>query len=491
MPEQWRPTRLSGDPDLQADFAALLGVVGLDPLDTGGLITFTGKDPILPSNHRLGAIMAMGMMAPAVATQIFYRMRGGESQDLSVDLRRAVVHINPLAHFKPTVGGYPYQPYFIDPKLNPLGFNMFPTKDGRWYLPTAAYPLAVPPWMELLKADLNQDAMAAAIAQWNALDLENAAAERGMVGAMVRTPEEWYQHPQGNLLAQTPLIEIIKLGDSAPELPPLVDPSRPLSGVKVAAFTHVIAGPNTARTLAEQGAEVLHMARPAYEYDALLEDLHLGFRSTWMDLHQPAYQAQALNVLKGADVVVENYRDRKIANLGLSAEQVAAIRPGIIYTSLRAFGWEGPWQERGGFDMDANCASGYAVLEGSVEQPKLPPTVILNDYLAGYLTAMGVIAALILRAKQGGSYHVRCSLTRFSMWYSQLGVFDPAEVSERIRHPDHQPILGGGITLTGAYGPQLHLEPGITFSKTPGHWSVPGHPVVAPRGSSEPIWLGY
>jgi hypothetical protein len=61
MPEQWRPTRLSRDPDLQADFAALLGVVGLDPLDTGGLI------------------------APAVATQMFYRMRGGESQDLSVD----------------------------------------------------------------------------------------------------------------------------------------------------------------------------------------------------------------------------------------------------------------------------------------------------------------------------------------------------------------------------------------------------------------------
>ncbi|MEB3333442.1 MAG: CoA transferase [Cyanobacteriota bacterium] len=491
MPAQWQPTRLAADPDLDGDFAALLAGVGLDPADTGGLITFTGKDPILPSNHRLGAIMAMGMMAPAVATQILYRMRGGEPQDLSVDLRRAVVHINPLAMFKPTVGGYPYQPYFVDPKVNPLGFNMFATKDGRWYLPTAAYPLAVPPWMELLKADLNQSAMAAAIAKWNALDLENAAAERGMVGAMVRTPEEWYQHPQGRLLAQTPLIEIIKLGDSAPELPPLADPSRPLSGIKVAAFTHVIAGPNTARTLAEQGAEVLHMARPAYEYDALLEDLHLGFRSTWMDLKQPAYLAKALDLLKGADVMVENYRGRKLANLGLSPEQVAAVRPGIITTSLRAFGWEGPWRERGGFDMDANCASGYAVLEGSVERPKLPPTVILNDYLAGYLTAMGVIAALILRAKQGGSYHVRCSLTRFSMWYSQLGVFDPAEVSERIQHPDHQPILGGGITFKGAYGQQHHLEPGITFSKTPGHWSVPGHPVVAPRGSSEPAWLGH
>lgn len=491
MAAQWQPKRITHRTDIDADFAALLGGVGLDPADTGGQITFTGQDPILPSNHRLGAIMAMGMMGPAAATQILYRMRGGPEQDLSVDLRRAVVHINPMAMFTPTTGGYPYQPYFVDPRVNPLGFNIFPTKDGRFYLPTAAYPSAVPRWMELLKAGLNKDSMAAAIAQWNALDLEDAAAERGMIGSMVRTPEEWYAHPQGEILAQTPMIEIVKIGDSEPELPPLVDPARPLSGIKAAVFTHVIAGPTTGRTLAEQGAEILHMARPEYEYDALLQDTHLGFRSTWVDLTQDAYRTKTLEVLKGADVMVENFRGRKLAELGLSAEQVAAVRPGIIYTSLRAFGWEGPWEGRGGFDMDANCTSGYAVLEGSEDQPKLPPTVILNDYLAGYLTAMGIIAALILRAKHGGSYHVRCSLTRYSMWYSQLGIFDPTYVQEKIQDPDHKPILGGGIDFTGAYGKQHHLEPGITFSKTPGHWNVPGHPVVAPRGSSDPEWLGY
>src|SRR5271165_104582 len=491
MTQEMATPRITDNADIQSDFRALLHGVGLAPEDTGGEITFTGQDPILPSNHRLGAIMAMGMMGPAAATQIFYRMRGGAEQDLSVDLRRAVVHINPLAMFTPTAGGYPYQPYFVDPRVNPLGFNIFPTKDGRWYLPTAAYPNAVPPWMELLKADLNKTAMADAIAKWNALDLENAAAERGMIGSMCRTPQEWYTHPQGEILARTPMIEIVKIGESEPELPPLVDPSRPLSGVKVAAFTHVIAGPNSGRTLAEQGAEILHMARPEYEYDALLQDNHLGFRSTWMDLNQAAYKAKALEVLKGADVMVENFRGRKIADFGLSAEQVASVRPGIIYTSLRAFGWDGPWESRGGFDMDANCTSGYAVLEGSEDHPLLPPTVILNDYLAGYLTAMGVVAALIRRAKEGGSYHVRCSLTRFSMWYSQLGLFDPAYVKETIEKPDHKPILDGSISFTGAYGKQVHLEPGIRFSKTPGHWNVPGHQVVAPRGASEPEWLGY
>jgi CoA-transferase family III len=201
--------------------------------------------------------------------------------------------------------------------------------------------------------------------------------------------------------------------------------------------------------------------------------------------------AKAHELLGSADVVVENLRGRKIANFGLSAEEVAQIRPGIIYASLRAFGWEGPWGQRGGFDMDANCCSGYTVLEGTQDHPRLPPTVILNDYLAGYLTAMGVVAALILRAKHGGSYHVRASLTRYSMWYSELGLFDPGYVAEEISRPDHQVILPKGLELETSYGTVVRLEPGITYSKTPAFWQVPGRFVLTVRGSSEAAWLDY
>ena len=131
---------LTSAPDVHQDFAKLLDGVGLDPKDTGGEVTFTGADPILPSKHRLGAIMAMGMMGPAVATQIFYRMRGGPAQDLSVDLRKAVAHINPLFLFKPTAGGYPLHSPLLSPAYGAMEFNIYPTKDDRWYLPTAVYP---------------------------------------------------------------------------------------------------------------------------------------------------------------------------------------------------------------------------------------------------------------------------------------------------------------------------------------------------------------
>src|SRR5215813_5970715 len=225
---QQNATQSSTAFDIQQAFAKILAGVHLDAGDTGGVVSFDGEDPIIPSNHRLGAIMAMGMMGAAVGTQILYKMRGGPSQDLSVDLRNAVCHINPLAFFKPTVAGYPYQTLFATPSFNPMAFGIFPTKDGRWYLPTAPYPQTLPDWLGLLRCDFNPRGVGNAIAKWNAQELEDAAAERGMLGTICRSPEEWLSHPQGAILAETPMIEIEKIGDSKPELPPLKDKNRPL-----------------------------------------------------------------------------------------------------------------------------------------------------------------------------------------------------------------------------------------------------------------------
>jgi len=478
--------------DIDTSFAKLLKVVNLDSRDAGGTIVFTGSDPVLPSKHRLGTIMAFGMMGAAAATQIFYKtMRGGRGQDLSVDVRAAAAHINPLVAFKPSIGRDGYQLLFADPRVNPISFGIYQTKDNRWYLPTGAYPHMVPDWLSLLECSLTHQGVSEAIARWDAQELEDAAAARGMIGSICRTPEEWLAHEQGKVLSETPLIEIIKIGDSKPELPPLRDDQRPLSGIKVAQFTHVIAGQVVGRTMAEQGAQVLHLARPEYEYDALWCDNALGFRSAWMDLTNKEHLTKAKEIVKGADVLVENFRGRKIAEFGLSAEAVAEMRPGIIYTSLRAFGWEGPWAQRGGFDMDANCCTGFTVIEGTRDRPKLPPTVVLNDYLAGYLTAMGVIAALKLRAEKGGSYHVRAHLSRYSMWYSTLGILDPSYVDEKLKDPQHRIIPPKGIELDTAYGPISRLEPGVTYSLTPSRWEVPGEKVVVPRGASRLDWADY
>jgi crotonobetainyl-CoA:carnitine CoA-transferase CaiB-like acyl-CoA transferase len=74
--------------------------------------------------------------------------------------------------------------------------------------------------------------------------------------------------------------------------------------------------------------------------------------------------------------------------------------------------------------MEALCVSGFTETEGTRDRPMFPPTKVMNDFIAGYMGAAGVTAALIRRAREGGSYHVKICLTRNAMWYPTLGVFD-------------------------------------------------------------------
>ena len=124
--------------DVNAQFRSFMKELGLSPEDTGGTITFVGEDPIFPSVHRLGTCIAIPLMAGAAGIADIWRQRTGRGQDLSLDLRKAIHGINPLFKFMPTINGYPYQfPYGIG---NPMGFDLYRTKDSRWFLPTGAYP---------------------------------------------------------------------------------------------------------------------------------------------------------------------------------------------------------------------------------------------------------------------------------------------------------------------------------------------------------------
>src|SRR5690606_17134129 len=104
-------------------------------------------------------------------------------------------------------------------------------------------------------------------------------AANNAVAALHRTRDEWLAHPQGQYLAGTPLIELVKVGEAPPrEFPSQA--TRPLSGLRVISCTHVIAGTTAARTLAEYGADVLHIARDqSFEHEGLVIDVNVGMRS--------------------------------------------------------------------------------------------------------------------------------------------------------------------------------------------------------------------
>src|ERR1700752_791650 len=155
--------------DINAHFRAVMSDLGLSPEDTGGTITFVGEDPIFPSVHRLGACIGIPIMAGAAGIADILPQRSGVGQDLSLDLRKAIHGINPMYKFMPTINGHPYQlPFFIG---NPMGFDLYQTRDGRFFLPTGAYPRLLNDMCSLLHCGPDHDQIAEAVSQWASADI--------------------------------------------------------------------------------------------------------------------------------------------------------------------------------------------------------------------------------------------------------------------------------------------------------------------------------
>src|SRR5262249_52863609 len=139
---------------------------------------------------------------------------------------------------------------------------------------------------------------------------------------------------------------------------------------------------------------------------------------------------------------------------------------------------------RGGFDMEALCVSGFTETEGTRDRPQFPPTKVMNDFIAGYMGAAGVTAALIRRAREGGSYHVKICLTRNAMWYPTLGVFGRSEIVPS--GEDHKSLEPDTLTRQTPYGELFRLAPPVRFSETHSYWE---DPVLTVRGSCKPEWV--
>jgi crotonobetainyl-CoA:carnitine CoA-transferase CaiB-like acyl-CoA transferase len=449
--------------------AATLAGLTLAP-DTD--LTITGEDPILatPLHVAEGVSVALGLVGQA-ANGVWVQ-RGRRPQALSVDARHAIASLHSYALLE--LDGR--RPADERPVSNVT--DIYRCGDDRYIHLHSSFTHGPGTLEELGLGDgASVEEIAAATSKRGAFDLEDALAAKGLCCAACRTIEEWAAHPQGALLATKPVVEITKIGDAPPE--PFPDGERPLTGVRVLDLTRVLAGPTSARTLAEHGADVLHIASPNLPTTEALEmDTGHGKRQAFIDLTKPAEADALRELVRGTDVFSQGFQHGSLARRGFGASELAKLRPGIVYVSENAFGHEGPWQERPGWEQLAQSTTGVAVTNGIGRPQRVP--VAMNDYTTGYLAAYGAMTALERRAREGGSWLVRVSLSQTSMWYLRLGL--DVDRAAATGEGDATPFMQERET---PYGRMRHLRPPLQMSETPPCWTLPTSPI----GSGPAAWL--
>ena len=442
--------------------------------------TFTGgNDPFLPTSFRIGNSAAAALAAIGLAVSDIWELRTGRGQTVAVDARQATASLRSGKYMKLDGAA-------ISTERNTV-MGTYPTKDSRWSYLHCNFPNHRAAALSVLGVPEDREAVTEAVAQWNALELEEAIIAAKGAGGMVRTMAEWAKHPQAAAIASLPLMEIIKIGDSPPEKLPEGD--RPLSGIRVLDLTRVLAGPTCARTLAEHGADVLkitgaHLPNIGYqEYDT-----GHGKLSAQLDLREPKDLDTLKGLVREADVFSQGYRPGTLRSRGLSPEELAEIRPGLVYVSLCAFSHVGPWASRRGFDTAVQTVSGIThrqgeLFPGAAPGPQFYPVSAI-DYLTGYLMAFGAVEALNRRTREGGSWLVRISLAQVGRWLVEHGQVPESDLENVPAEFTPEEISRWSMASDTPMGRLGHLGPVVQLSETPPRWARPS----APLGHHEPVW---
>ena len=435
-------------------------------------VTLTGADPVFPSSFAVGAAAQSTIAAAALAACELGHTRGAARQRVTVGMAHAAAECTSwfqLDGRQPTLWDEFSGLYRCADGYVRVHANFAHHREGALKL------LGLDP-SNATRADAER-----ALLAWRALDYERAAAERGLVVAALRRFDQWDATPQGQAIDGQPLMTISRIGDAPPlALPPLGDTDRPLARLRVLDLTRVLAGPVGGRALAALGADVMLVNSPHLPNIEAIADTSRGKRSVHIDLATESGRERLWQLIAGAHVFSQGYRPGGLAARGFSPEALAGRRPGIVCVSLTAYGTQGPWAARRGFDSLVQTAMGFNHAEGEAAgdgQPRALPMQILDE-ATGYLMAFGAAAALHRQQTEGGSWHVQVSLAQTGHWLRGLG-----RVPEGLQtaKPDLTPYLE---TTASGFGELQAVRPSAQLARTPAGYVWPS----MPPGSDEAAW---
>lgn len=218
---------------------------------------------------------------------------------------------------------------------------------------------------------------------------------------------------------------------------------RPLDGITVISLEHAVAAPFCTRQLADLGARVIKVERPgtgdfARGYDQRVNGQSSHF--TWinrskeslaLDVKQPAAKAALLELLKTADVLVQNLAPGAAARMGLSYEVLKDLNPKLIVCDISGYGADGPYRDKKAYDLLIQSEAGFLSVTGTPETPS-KSGISVADIAAGMYAYTNIMSALLLRGKTGTGSHIDVSMLEamgewmgYPMYYAHDGAPPP------------------------------------------------------------------
>ena len=215
--------------------------------------------------------------------------------------------------------------------------------------------------------------------------------------------------------------------------------SGPLTGMRVIELSHIMAGPVCGLMLADMGADVIKVEKANGGDDtrrflppdingesAAFMMMNRNKRGIALDLKAPDGKEVLLDLVRGADCLIENYRRDTMSKLGLGYDRLREINPGLIYCEVSGYGRTGPYADKGGFDLIAQGMSGLMAITGEAEgRPPVKVGAPVSDITAGILAAMGCSAAYAHKLQTGMGQRVDTSLFEAGIthtyWQSAIG----------------------------------------------------------------------
>ena len=311
----------------------------------------SGPEHLLPSPFAVTEAAAQSVGASALAAAEFHAARGGGTQEVRLEREHAAAAFSATQLLR-----------LLDERIEmwaPIS-GTYEARDGRYVQLHCNFPHHESGVTSHLGVPAEREAVADAVRQRDAFELESELVEQELIAVACRTIDEWSQHPHAEATDGLPVLELLRSGEAPPAERPAA--ARPLEGVRVLDCSRVLAGPVGGQTLASHGAEVLRIgAEHLPTVPGGIRSTGFGKRNADLDLRTADDRATFARLVTEADVVIDAYRPEALAQYGFSAERLAELHPGLVVVQLCAFDWDGPWGGRRGYDSIVQSTTGIAM----------------------------------------------------------------------------------------------------------------------------------